>query len=140
MNKKTFILIADGGQARLLFHSDKQPHLKLMDSWKNKPGHVPEGDTVTDSPGTNRHGSMVSEVDPQRHAQATFAKQLATILQERLTGYDQLIVAAAPKFLGDLRKEFHGTVREKVVAELDKDLTHIALHDLPSHFESLVEK
>jgi protein required for attachment to host cells len=34
-----------------------------------------------------------------------------------------LIVVAPPRTLGDLRRAFHADVKERIVAEIDKDLT-----------------
>jgi len=140
---KTFVLIADGGRARLLFRSTEEPHLRQLEDWDHEAGRLPDHLSQTDSLGSteghgNHHSSMTPTNDPKRHSQQVFAKKLAEYLKQSSSDYDQLIVVAAPKFLGDLRKEFDAEVNKKIIAELDKDLTHVPLHDLGSHLDHLV--
>ncbi len=44
---------------------------------------------------------------------------------------------AAPQTPGDLRNVLPDTVRKKVVAEIDKDLTHVPSHELGERLEAL---
>ena len=39
--------------------------------------------------------------------------------------YAQLVIAAPPMIMGDLRKAMHKEVSDKVVAEISKDLTNM---------------
>lgn len=48
------------------------------------------------------------------------------MVSDKSDACDRLIVVAAPKSLGDLREFFAEAVREKVHAEIDKDLTHLS--------------
>lgn len=59
-----------------------------------------------------------------------FAAQLANLLQhmEHARKFDELVMVAPPKMLGDLRARLHREVAECVVAEVARDLTG---HPLP---------
>ena len=142
---KTFILIADGSRASLLFRSTKEPQLRQMECWDNAGGRTPDHLSETDRLGSsgghgNHSSSMTPTTDPKRHSQHLFAKKLAGVLKQRLTGYDQLVVSASPKLLGDLRKEYDAEVSKKIVAELGKDLTQVPIHDLGPHLDHILGK
>ena len=53
--------------------------------------------------------------------------------------FDKLVLVAAPKTLGDLRDLLPDPVKAKVVAEIDKDLTKVPLHELPKHLDSVLK-
>ena len=136
---KTFILVADGSRASLYSRTSEQPQIRLMEAWDNQGGRTPDHHSESDDLGSSRPGSsMTPHTDPKRHSQQVFAKKLSTVLNERVSGYDQLVVAAAPKFLGDLRQDFGDAVSQKIVAELDKDLTHLSIYELAPHFEEVL--
>lgn len=84
--------------------------------------------------GGSRH-SMNAPTDPHEHEETAFLRQLASRLgemgQENL--YDRLVIVAAPRALGDLRAQLPRAAREKVTAELDKDLTRLAPAELAKH-------
>jgi protein required for attachment to host cells len=52
--------------------------------------------------------------------------------------FDQLILAAPPRALGDLRKALGAPATQALKAEIGKDLTGIPLSDLPDHLEDYV--
>ena len=137
---KTYILIADGSRARLLSRTTEKPQLAQLEDWDHEAGRLPDFLSEDAEAGhENHHSSMTASNDPKRHSQQVFAKKLAEYLKQSSSRYDELIVVAAPKFLGDLRKEFDGEVSKKILSELHKDLTHVSLHDLESHLEPVVE-
>lgn len=72
-----------------------------------------------------RHAS--SSANPADHQQDEdgFAAGVAALLNtQALDGrIDHLLVVAAPRTLGELRKHFHKALTEKLVGELAKDLT-----------------
>ena len=78
--------------------------------------------------------------DSRREDDRAFAKKLASVLEEaqRRNEYDRLVLAAAPRTLGDLRAILPDQVKAVVCAEVDKDLTQIPNSDLPKHFEGIL--
>lgn len=80
---------------------------------------------------------MEPATDPQRHAEYTFARDLADHLEKAANEhrFDRLVLVAAPKALGDLRGLLPKTVQSKIVAEINKDLTNIPTPDLAKHLD-----
>jgi len=139
----TWILIADGAKARVL---EQDRHSRTF-----KPAFEQEyfGSTARskeiasdrpgrtfDSGGQGRHAKEPS-TDPQRHAEYAFARDLSHRLEEAANTrrFDRLVIAAAPRTLGDLRELLPPAVKAKVVDEIDKDLTNVPLADLGKHLD-----
>ena len=83
---------------------------------------------------------MEPPTDPHRHEQRMFARSVARLLEEKRmkNAFDRLIVVAPPKALGDMRAEFSKNVSELVTDELNKDLTKVAIHELPGHLQDFI--
>ena len=69
-------------------------------------------------------GSM-GETDFHQQEEDRFAAEAADLLKRRALAHDfeQLIVVAPPRTLGELRKHYHGEVSKRIAGELAKDLT-----------------
>ena len=78
-------------------------------------------------PGTASRGRHSSGANPDNDTQAEdgFAGGVAALLnREVLEGkIGALLVIAAPRTLGELRKHWHKVLQEKLVGEIAKDLT-----------------
>ena len=144
----TWVLVADGARARVLENSGRGTGLvrafpdefidetamgKISDIMTDKRGRT------HDSAGPGRHG-MEPPTDAKRHAKFVFARELARLLDDaaKRHRFDQLILVAAPKSLGDLRAHLSGNVRNRIKAEIDKDLTHVPEHDLSKHLSDVM--
>jgi protein required for attachment to host cells len=148
MPTTTWVLIADGARARLLAQDKPFAALKPALQQEELTGSTAQSKEIgTDRPGRSfdsagqgRH-AMAPPTDPQRYAKFAFARELAERLEEAVHGgrFDRLVLVAAPKTLGDLRELLPGPVKAKVVAEIDKDLTKVPLHELPKHLDSVLK-
>jgi protein required for attachment to host cells len=149
MPSTTWVLIADGARARLLAQAKPFEPLKPALEQEEFTGSMAQSKEIgSDRPGRSfdssglggRH-AMAPPTDPQRYAKFAFARELAERLEEAAYGgrFDRLILVAAPKTLGDLRELLPGLVKAKVVAEIDKDLTHVPVRDLPRHLASVLK-
>ena len=47
-----------------------------------------------------------------------------------------LIVAAPPRTLADLRRAFHASVKDSIIAEIDKDLTKQPIYEIEKHLST----
>jgi protein required for attachment to host cells len=127
----TWVLLADGEKALFLRNTvdaisptlevvrkDEQENPSDYDQSANRPGR--KGD-----PGIGQSSAM-EDTDWHELAKERFAHELADILYKRAhrNDFDCIVLVATPKVLGKLREQLHKEVREKVVAEIDKDLTH----------------
>jgi protein required for attachment to host cells len=148
MPNTTWILIADGARARLLAQDKPFEALKPALEQEQLTGSTAQSKEIGsdrpgrafDSAGQGRH-AMAPSTDPQRYAKFAFARELVERLEDALHGarFQHLVLVAAPKTLGDLRELLPPPVKAKVVAELDKDLTHVPVRDLPRHLASVLK-
>lgn len=142
----TWILVADGSQARIASHAGPgrglEPVFEDLMRGRNLPGREIMADRpgrAFDSAGRGRH-AMEPVTDPRAHEQQTFIKEVADLLdkESKQGRYDRLVIVAPPKALGYLRQELSDHVRAKVTGELDKDLIHVAIHDLAGHLDAVM--
>lgn len=84
-----------------------------------------------DRSGSGRH-AMEPRTDPKRFAKAGLAHEIAQLLdaERKKNAFDALVVVAPPQFLGDLRSTMPKPVRDLIVAEVNKDLSKLAPHQL----------
>jgi len=133
----TWVLVADGEKALFLRNvtDADDPNLEVIriEEQDNPPTHA-QG---TDRPGRfndgpSAHRSAVADSDWHWLAKERFAADLAGILYTlaHRGRFDRLILVAAPKILGELRKELHQEVTGKVVAEADLTLTNHPVHEI----------
>jgi len=97
----------------------------------------PTRDQGTDRPGRvhQRLGaarSAVDNTDWHRLAEERFAVEIAAALYRlaHANRFQRLVVVAPAKVLGTLRKSFHKEVRERVAAEVTKEVATHSLNDI----------
>jgi protein required for attachment to host cells len=151
----TWILIADGAKARVLAHDRKSrtlspafPHEFSGSTAQSKEIASDRQGRSFDSAGRGQPGDVGGQgrhamepcTDPQRYAEYSFARDLAHHLRDAANHhrFDELVLVAAPKTLGDLRELLPATVRKMISAEVDKDLTNLPERDLPKHLEGVL--
>lgn len=83
------------------------------------------------SSGGRHHSSAANPADSQQD-EDSFAAGIADILNRRVLNgkIEHLIVVAAPRTLGELRKHYHKTLEAVLVAEIAKDLTGHTITDV----------
>jgi protein required for attachment to host cells len=147
MTKQTWVLIADGGHARILTTprvagDGNYVQLAAYDNMENV-----KSPPSTDEPGRNfesldgtQHG-VNEQSELQKQPKLEFADRLAEIVNEGALKdeYARLMLVAPPTVMGRLRKALSSHASQKLVGSLDKDLTHVGLNDLPKHLEGVVE-
>ena len=140
-HKKFWILVADGRRARILEYDDPETGLRPATSSDYVADSRPSRERGSDRPGrvhesasSLRH-AIQPRVDWHDFEEVKFAHEMAKLLNKaRLhRAFDQLVLVAPPRSLGELRKALDRDTLAVVAAELDKDLTKLATHELPSH-------
>ncbi|QXT38306.1 host attachment protein [Gymnodinialimonas ceratoperidinii] len=127
----TWVLVADGEKALFLrnvtdaddpnlevFREEEQENPPTHEQGTHEPGRFNDGPSV--------HRSAVEDTDWHWLEKERFASDLANILYKKAhqNKFERLIICASPKILGELRKELHQVVTDKVVAEADLTLTN----------------
>jgi protein required for attachment to host cells len=142
----TWILLADGAQAKVFAHSgpgtgltpieelifEEEP-LRAREIMSDKPGRS------FSSVGTGR-SAMEYSSDPVKMREANFVKQVADELERKYqeSAFSRLIIAAAPTALGTIRNALSKTVKESIVAEMPKNLTNEPTPRLEKHFDGIL--
>jgi len=126
-----WIMVGDGEKALFLKNDgdDKFPNLTVVRELAHE--NLPTREQGTDTPGRRSdgpsgHKSAVEETDWHRLEKERFAKEIADRLYKAAHrgSYHDLIVVAPPMVLGELRKEFHKEVEQRIVFDLAKELTN----------------
>ncbi len=143
----TWIVIADGDQAKVFEHEGpgkglrpikelqfEQERLKASEIMADKPGRAGAGT----APGSK--AAMEYRSDPVHVRERRFVEKLAEVLNEKHEAgkFDRLVIAAAPTALGDIRPALSTQVRDKILAEMPKDLTNVPMPKLAAHFDGLI--
>lgn len=146
-HKKTWVVVADGAQARIfmnegpgtglvpaLDHDLIGNKLQSHEMGSGRPG------VSFSSAGPGRH-AMAPHTDPHEHAEHSFIKQVAKAITDGLNAhaFEQLILVAPPKALGDLRTDLDPQAAKLVKSELHKDLTHLTPHQLGEHLADVLK-
>lgn len=142
----TWILVADGARARVL--ANEGPGKGLHDAFDRDfiGEHNLMREMVSDKPARAQESATTAShaIEPKtewhRFDKQQFARRMAELLEKGAVAnaYDRLVLVAPPQALGDLRAELGRHAQKKVTGEIDKDLTHVALHDLPQHLTQFV--
>lgn len=132
-----WVLVADGEKAMVFRNEgdERYPNLKVEQRFDqvlhtsrelgaDRPGRVHE------SMGQRR--SAVEGTDWHRLEKVGFAKTIAKALYEaaHIKAFDALVVVAPPLSLHSLREAFHEEVRSRIIAEVNKTLTHHPVYEI----------
>jgi protein required for attachment to host cells len=127
----SYVLVADGAKMLFFRNEGDAEHLNLEVVSAEQQADDYDRDIKTDlagrmpsSPGV---GGASSAEEPDYHQQAEdrFAADAADrINRAALAGqFEQLIIVAPPRTLGELRRHYHKETEARIAAEIPKDLT-----------------
>lgn len=135
---KAWVLVGDGRKALVLRNEGDEtfPNLQTTTVFRD------EANPATALLGTDRPGRTVEHLTGRRSgmeqtdwhevAEHRFAQSVASTLCARDDAGDisALIVVAPPKTLAELRDSFSESLKRKIVAEVNKDLTRHPVHEI----------
>ncbi len=133
----TWILVGDGEKALVLINQGdaQRPVFETLRVLEQE--NPPTREQGTDAPGRHAdgpgsHKSAVQNTDWHKLAKHRFAADIADSLYKSAHAgrFNKLVIVAPPRTLGDLRQELHAEVADRVVAEIDKSLTNLPLHEI----------
>jgi protein required for attachment to host cells len=142
----TWIVLADGARARILQNTGPGTGLTEVDELQSRAAHMPTRELGTERPGrgqesaTSGRHAITPREDWHEGEKVSFAHEVAAYLKENGNAgkFDALVLAAAPRTLGELRKSIDPATAARLKSELDKDLTKIPSADLEAHLGDLV--
>lgn len=142
--RQTWIVVADGAKAQLYRYQGPKAPLERIDDGELQHVNELSQDLVSDRPGrvfqsaSHRRSAIEPATDPKEHQKHEFARRICAYLEGYISKIDNLILVAAPKVLGDLRRLLPDALKQKVTDELSKDLTNIPAPELPRHLQGVL--
>ncbi len=139
MKHGDIVLIADGEKALFLRNEGDAtyPNLDVFREMEheNPPNREQAANRrgrMNDDGAGGAQRSAVEDTDWHRLGKERFARSIADKLYEMAHKgrIDRLIVAAPPQVLGDMRKEYHKEVSDRIVGEVDKELTNHPIYEI----------
>jgi len=123
--KGATVAVADGEKLNLFRNSGDEANPSLTAQ--------PVDEVANDNKGSGaRHVSSSANPDASQVEEDSFAAGIAGMLNTHVLDgkITALIIIAAPRTLGELRKHYHQKLSAVLVGEVAKDLTGHALHDI----------
>ncbi|MDO9564543.1 MAG: host attachment protein [Bradyrhizobium sp.] len=123
--KGTTVAVADGEKLNLFQNTGDEANPALT--------AMPEADVDSVNKGSGAsHQNSSANPDGGQAAEDGFAGGIAEMLNKRVLQGEisDLVIIAAPRTLGELRKSYHKKLSDVLRGEISKDLTGHAVHDI----------
>lgn len=131
---QTWIVVADHGKAMIYKAGEQLEPIAKMTPDENRLDIDPNN-----SSGTVGRTGVHFAGDPRdrdnHHEEGLFIRDLAKWLEDKQEDYDQLILIADPRALGELRKFLCPGLQKFVKSEIAKNLTGLSIPDLQRHLK-----
>lgn len=114
----TVIAVADGEKLALFQNEGDAANVKL----KAMPSAEVDGSKIASGA---RHPSSAANPDDSQQDEDGFSNGVAGLLNARVLDgkIKSLVIVAAPRTLGEMRKSYHKSLSDVLIGEIDKDLT-----------------
>jgi protein required for attachment to host cells len=127
----SFVVVADGKKMLFFRNEGDSEFPKLEVERKRETADLPDREQKTSDAGRTFDASggpgrsAYEEVDFHQLEEDRFAAETAEMLKKRAlrNEFEQLIIVAPPRTLGELRKHYHKEVEKRLAGEVAKDLT-----------------
>lgn len=128
--KGTMIAVADGEKLSLFRNSGDEAGLQLT--------AAPHADVDDDSQGSGSRQNSSGNPDASQSQEDGFSAGIVAMLNKQVLDgkIDGLVIVAAPRALGEMRKHYHKTLSAKLLGEIAKDLTGHPLADVQAAIEA----
>jgi protein required for attachment to host cells len=132
MMQKKWVVVAESSRARIFETMGFNQPLREIQDLAHPEGRLPARELKSDRParifrGREQEKHPVSpHVEPRRQEAINFARQIADLLENAGAKgeYNELILIAAPEFLGILRENLNPATEKRVVKTVNKNIVH----------------
>jgi len=126
----TTIAVADGEKLNLFRNSGDEAELKLT---RSEHSQVDE-----DAQGSGSRQNSSGNPDQSQASEDGFSAGIVALLNKAVLGgqIDGLVVIAAPRALGEMRKHYHKALSAKLLGEISKDLTGHSMADVETAIQA----
>lgn len=144
----TWLVVAESSRARIFSLENTKGPMDEILTLDNLESRAHEQELTSDLPGRTfdsggqgRH-AMGKSVEPKQHETIGFAKRIAEHLDNhRKSGdFQQIIIFAAPAFLGLLRENMNEQTNKLVVHEHNKNLVQLPVDKIREHLPFTLPK
>ena len=122
--KGTTVAVADGEKLNLFRNSGDEAELKLAPATHS--------DVDSDGQGSGSRQNSSGNPDASQSSEDGFSAGIVAMLNKGVLdgNIEGLVVIAAPRALGEMRKHYHKTLSAKLLREISKDLTGHSMADV----------
>ncbi len=122
--KGATVAVADGEKLNLFRNSGDEAGLKLAP--------VPHSAVDGSSQGSGSRQSSSGNPDPSQSSEDGFSAGIVEMLNKGILDgkIEGLVVVAAPRALGEMRKHYHKALAARLIGEIAKDLTGHPIEDV----------
>ncbi len=125
------VLVGDGQKALFLRNAGDEKFPNLTTERAFGESNPPTREQGTDRPGrtfksaATTKRSSVEPTDWHELEKQNFADHVASVLEQRVRADNikAVVIVAPPRTLAELRNVIHADVKDRIIAEIDKDLT-----------------
>ena len=123
--QNTVIAVADGEKLSLFQNEGDAANVKL----KAMPAEDIDASKISSG---GRHSSSAANPDDSQQEEDGFGNGVASMLNKQVLDgkIKSLVIIAAPRTLGEMRKSYHKSLSDILIGELDKDLTGHSIQDI----------
>ena len=133
-----FVIAADSTSARIFYSSSSKGPLEEKAVLVHPENRLKKKNMASDRQGysysSHGHGRKVlaNHVDPRENEINQFVKEINEYLKnsEAKKEFDQLIIIAAPKLLGILKKNLNNNIKKHITYELKKNITKLSAAEI----------
>jgi protein required for attachment to host cells len=137
MARETWVLVADSCLARLFRMGEEPRDWELINEFHHRDSRLSgrELDGTGSGDIQNNGATYRNALEPlslKRLEAEKFARTLSAMLHDAMVGnaFEDLVLVAAPEFLGLLRKSLSPSVTRRVTGTLNKDYAHLAPREI----------
>lgn len=128
--KGTTVAVADGEKLNLFRNAGDEAGLKLTSA--------DHAEVDSDSQGSGSRQNSSGNPDASQSNEDDFSAGIVAMLNKRVLdgGVEGLVVIAAPRALGEMRKHYHKALTAKLLGEIAKDLTGHPVSDVEAAIQA----
>lgn len=135
-----YVIVGDGRKALFLRNEGNGAALRLKTEQVLRNDNPPTREQGSDQPGRSFQSfgssrSSVEQTDWHEIGEQRFARIIASALEGLARDRDiaGFVIVAPPRALADLRRALDGSVKHRLIAEIDKDLTGHPVSEIEKH-------
>lgn len=143
---KKWVLVAESSRAKIYQQDSSSSPLTEVKHFIHTESRLHEKDLKSDTPSSYADGTgrsvhaITNSTSPKEHEATVFAKEICHYLDSAHNDhkYKNLVVIAAPNFLGLLRKNLSTSTSNTIIGEINKNLVQQPPDDIKSHIRTVL--